>query len=133
MRPQRPQHRGDTWPTDRELLADYVSNKSPEVFAEIIKRYTQLVFAVCFRILKDAHLAEDAAQATFVTLMQKASRLSSSTDLAADALESWSPPAELSDAVLAEDSPRGFEARLRKNDSETCAFLVAAADHEWRA
>jgi len=35
-------------------------------FNELVDRYQGAVYAVCYRILRDAHLAEDAAQETFV-------------------------------------------------------------------
>jgi RNA polymerase sigma-70 factor (ECF subfamily) len=39
-------------------------------FAEIIRRYQNLVYATAFQILKDAALAEDVAQEAFVTAFQ---------------------------------------------------------------
>lgn len=35
-------------------------------FNELVDRYQSAVYAVCYRILRDAHLAEDASQETFV-------------------------------------------------------------------
>lgn len=52
-------------------------------------------------------------------------------DRAVNALESWGPPQELADAVLAEPTRRGFAARMEQSERETVAALAAA--NEWRA
>ena len=44
-------------------------------FAEIIRRYQNLVYATAFRILKDAALAEDVAQEAFVTAFRSLQNL----------------------------------------------------------
>lgn len=54
-----------------------------------------------------------------------------SAEQAADALADWTPPQELTDAVLEEPTPRGWAARMDKSDRETCAALVASLDTEW--
>ena len=58
--------------SDTELLAQYTEGGSQEALAEIVDRYTDLVYAVCQRTLGDAQAAEDAAQAAFLVLAREA-------------------------------------------------------------
>ena len=46
--------------TDQELLADVARSGSPQAFAALVERHTQMVYGTCLRILKDPHAAEDA-------------------------------------------------------------------------
>ena len=68
--------------TDHQLLAEFARNGSHAAFAELVKRHTDTVYAACLRVLGDPHLAEDAAQATFLVLLRKCRTLSSATILA---------------------------------------------------
>jgi RNA polymerase sigma factor (sigma-70 family) len=67
--------------TDRELLAEYV-NGSRAAFDQLVDRYATLVYSACLRVLSDGHSAQDAAQAVFVVLMEKAGKLSARENLA---------------------------------------------------
>ena len=58
--------------TDREFLVAVRTQASPEAFAEIVRRYTDLVYSVALRTLDDPHGAEDVTQATFAILWRKA-------------------------------------------------------------
>ena len=60
--------------TDRELLAKFTAMGSHEAFGEIVRRHADIVHSACLRILGDPHAAEDAAQATFLVLLKKASQ-----------------------------------------------------------
>ena len=42
--------------------------RGDEAFGEVVRRYASMVFAVCLRMCGNAHDAEDATQATFLTL-----------------------------------------------------------------
>jgi len=53
-------------------LGEYVRTKSPDAFRLVVERYAGLVYCACQRHLKDNHLAEDATQAVFLLLSQKA-------------------------------------------------------------
>src|SRR5882724_7875015 len=69
---------------DGELLARFVAARSEAAFAELVRRYGPLVFAVCRRVVCDRHLAEDAFQAVFIVLATKAASVRP-----ASALPAW--------------------------------------------
>lgn len=69
--------------TDSELLIAYAHDGDEEAFREIVSRHGPMICRVCERILRDRHAAEDAAQAVFLVLMQKAGRLRKGNRLAA--------------------------------------------------
>src|SRR5277367_6238202 len=60
---------------DTQLIQDYASNRSDDAFKALVDQYVGLVYSACFRQLKDRHLAEDATQAVFILLSQKAGAL----------------------------------------------------------
>jgi RNA polymerase sigma factor (sigma-70 family) len=56
-------------------LQDYLTSRSDEAFKTLVDQYVGLVYSACMRQLKDRHLAEDATQAVFLLLSQKAGAL----------------------------------------------------------
>jgi RNA polymerase sigma factor (sigma-70 family) len=66
-------------PSDAVLLMRYRAGRPPDVFAQIVYRHSSLVYATCYRVLRNRHLAEDAAQATFIVLFKKIDLLHEST------------------------------------------------------
>jgi len=60
---------------DQQLLDTYIRDKSEAAFREIVDRYGQLAYSAAYRCLQDHHLAEDAAQATFIVLIRKATEV----------------------------------------------------------
>src|SRR6267378_2515989 len=67
--------------TDGELLRRFAGGEEA-TFTELLQRHGPLVWGVCRRVLGDAHAAEDAFQATFLRLAQRAGALSGEGSLA---------------------------------------------------
>ena len=53
-------------------MRDYGVNRSDAAFAELVRRYVDVVYSTALRIVCDAHLACDITQATFLALAQNA-------------------------------------------------------------
>ncbi len=68
---------------DRELLQDYVRDRSQDAFAELVRRHLDLVYSTADRLLRDRQLAQDVTQQVFFLLARKAGRLGSGTILSA--------------------------------------------------
>lgn len=71
-------------PSDSVLVARFLAGRDQAAFACLVERHRPRVLAVCRRVLRHHHDAEDAAQATFLVLARKAPLLRSS-----DALAGW--------------------------------------------
>ena len=56
---------------DHELLRAYVQGRSQAAFREIVDRHLGMVYSAAWRMVHDAHLAEEVAQSVFATLAQK--------------------------------------------------------------
>lgn len=64
-----------TTTADDLLLARFTQTRDEAAFRELVERHSQLVLGVCTRILHSRHDAEEAFQATFMVLAQKAERI----------------------------------------------------------
>ena len=62
--------------SDYQLLRSYAQHRSEAAFTELVRRHVDLVYSAAFRMVRDAHLAEDVTQGAFVALAQNASQLS---------------------------------------------------------
>jgi RNA polymerase sigma factor (sigma-70 family) len=70
--------------TDRQLLLGFSSRADQTAFAALVERHGPMVLHVCRRVLRQEQDAEDAFQATFLILADKAGSIRK-----AEALASW--------------------------------------------
>src|SRR3954466_11720715 len=61
---------------DMRLLRLYAEQSDEGAFSKLVSRHMGWVYSACCRGLKDRHLAEDAAQAVFLTLARRAKSIS---------------------------------------------------------
>src|SRR6516164_3810835 len=61
--------------TDSQLLESFLSKTNHAAFEALVRRHGPMVLAVCHRILRNFHDAEDAFQATFLVLVRKAASI----------------------------------------------------------
>lgn len=57
--------------SDSELVSLYQKSEDPEHLGTLYERYTELVYGVCLKILKDESAAQDAYMSTFEKLLEK--------------------------------------------------------------
>ena len=57
--------------TDEELLTAFKENADQEMLAQLYVRYTDLVYGVCMKYLKDAETAKDAVMNIYQELLTK--------------------------------------------------------------
>ncbi|GIW78589.1 MAG: hypothetical protein KatS3mg105_0396 [Gemmatales bacterium] len=58
--------------SDRDLLERFLSQQDEEAFSALLRRHGPMVLGVCRRVLRDPNDVDDAFQAAFLILVQKA-------------------------------------------------------------
>src|SRR5580692_2445632 len=66
---------------DMQLLRDYVEHGSEAAFEAILNRHVNLVYSTALRQVREAHLAGEVTQTTFIILARKARSFGSGTIL----------------------------------------------------
>jgi RNA polymerase sigma factor (sigma-70 family) len=66
---------GTDAPSDGWFLGRFIRHQDQTAFEALVQRHGSLVRRVCRRVLPDAHDADDAFQATFLVLLQKAASI----------------------------------------------------------
>ena len=68
--------------SDAALLRRFARQGRQAAFSELVSRYSGLVYSTCLRDIRNAAVAEDAAQAVFLLLARKAPTFGAGTSLA---------------------------------------------------
>jgi RNA polymerase sigma factor (sigma-70 family) len=113
-------------PADRHLLDQFIKHGDQAAFAALVRRYGGRVLAACRQVLNDPADVDDAFQATFLVLLNKARALRGR-----GALGGWLAAVAHRVAVRARDS-----AHRRKRHEDRAAAAVCdvapAPDLSWR-
>ena len=113
--------------TDQELLEGFTSRDGDDAelaFASLVERHGPMVLRVCRTVLRDAHEAEDAFQATFLILALKARSIRGR-----DSLTSWLYSVAYNVAATARSSAaRRRSHELKAGQSRPIAFTEDARD-----
>jgi RNA polymerase sigma factor (sigma-70 family) len=67
-------HGAETW-SDGQLLHGFLTGGQPGAFAAVVHRHGPMVWQICRSLVQDAQDAEDAFQATFLVLVQRAASI----------------------------------------------------------
>jgi len=109
--------------SDVELLREYAEQGSETAFAELVRRYLNLVYATALRLANgDAALAEDVTQSVFTDLARKAAELRSHSTLAG-----W---LHTSAYYATAKSIRGEQRRRRREQEASTMNETTTADAE---
>ncbi|HWG45640.1 MAG TPA: sigma-70 family RNA polymerase sigma factor [Gemmataceae bacterium] len=109
--------------SDGELLGRFTAAGDQAAFAELLRRHGPLVWGVCCRVLGDAHAAEDAFQATFLQLTQRAKTLRRE-----GALAGWLHTVA---TRLARRAWLAEKRRRRRDHAHVPAMRTSADDRTW--
>ncbi len=106
-------------PSDADLLGRFVRHGDHAAFAALVRRHGPTVLGACRRVLRDAHAADDAFQATFLVLAKKAAALERPA-----ALGPWLYGVAVRTALTA----RAGAARRRAQERKAAVAEAVAAD-----
>jgi RNA polymerase sigma factor (sigma-70 family) len=110
--------------SDRQLLERFLASRDEAAFTALVRRHGPLVLGVCRRLLRDAHAAEDAFQATFLILARRAGSVARP-----EALGPWLYGV----AARVARKARAQAARRRAGERQAArAATVAPEDATWR-
>lgn len=114
--------------SDHELLKRYCRDGSEAAFAELVRRYVDMVFSAAVRLLLDRNLAEDVMQQVFLALARNARRLSRRP-----VLSGWLHRTTHNWAVMTIRQEERRRAREHKATTmaDTTSYLPASEEHPW--
>jgi RNA polymerase sigma factor (sigma-70 family) len=118
-------------PTDERLLEMFLARRDEAAFEVLMRRHGPMVLGVCRRVLRNAHDAEDAFQATFLVFVRKAGSLRSR-----ELLANWLYGVAYRTSMKARAMNIKRRARERqaaeqpRPAGEACEELLAQLDHE---
>src|SRR5205085_9749919 len=103
-------------------LHAYARTRSQDAFAQLVRRYINLVYSSARRQLRDSHLSEDVTQAVFLALSKKASSIPHNV-----LLSSWL----LTATRYIASNTRLIESRRRHHETKAAAMAntATAPDH----
>ena len=103
--------------SDGELLTEFVARRHEPAFAEIVRRHGGMVVAACRSVLGNTQDAEDAAQAVFLTLSQRAASLKNRSTLVGWLYRvAWYVAARAGEAKAIRRRHEQEAARMKRND-----------------
>jgi polysaccharide export outer membrane protein len=111
--------------SDAELLEQFVSARDEVAFEAIIARHGPMVLAVCRRLLRHDHDADDVFQATFLLLSQKARSVRKR-----DSLAGWLHGVATRIGIRAK--ARNAERRVREERAAQATPSSGPGDELWR-
>ncbi len=113
--------------SDQQLLREYADGRRETAFAELVRRYVDLVYSAALRLVRDASMAQDVTQSVFLALAGNARRLA-----AHPVLSGW---LHCTARNLATKAIRS-DARRRVREQEAAAMnelLTAESEPSWEA
>ena len=118
--------------TDGELLMRFERHRDQAAFAEVVDRHGRLVWIVCKQALRHHQDVEDAFQATFLILAQRATTIRASDSAAAwlyrvaqrTAIAARRRRSRLREEELAAEPPQGEEALPLIHDRQMMRVLM---------
>jgi RNA polymerase sigma factor (sigma-70 family) len=114
--------------SDSQLLQRFVAERDQDAFAALLLRHGPLVLGVTRRLLRNAHLAEEAFQAAFLVLARKAGSIQRHASLAA-----WLHRVALNIAQTARTAEAQRRTHEREAGSMSQAYRVEeGAWHDWQ-
>jgi RNA polymerase sigma factor (sigma-70 family) len=112
-------------PADGQLLGWFAANRDEAAFAALVRRHGPMVLGTCRRVLGHAQDAEDAFQATFLLLAQKASAVRR------DAVAGWLHGVARRVALEARSARARRQLRERQVDELPQPAVAAAEPQDW--
>jgi len=110
---------------DSQLLEEYVTRNSETAFESLVSRYLNLVRSTALRHVRDTPVAEEVAQAVFILLARRASRLRDTKNLV---LGGW---LYRTTRFVAARALRGEMRRQRREQEAFQMQQLSSADETW--